>query len=117
MLKVYTSQYRYKGKNRLDITVKSGLQFLAPTWDMVMQYKHGVISEIEYEIQYRAKMKKSYKEQRPLWDELLSRDEVVLVCFCRKGDFCHRLLLANMLQNWFGCEYLGEISNEKEKSK
>lgn len=40
-MKVFTSQYKYKGKNRFDITVKSGDKTFAPTWEMVMGYKKG----------------------------------------------------------------------------
>lgn len=39
MLKIYTSQYRYSGKNRLDITVKSGNKIFTPTWNIVVNSK------------------------------------------------------------------------------
>ena len=108
-LKIYTSQYNYKGENRLDITVKSGEKTFAPTWDMVMAYKNKEINNLEYSALYGMLMDDSRAKFKRQWNELLSRDEVVLVCCCGQGDFCHRLLLANMLVNWFGCEYLGEI--------
>jgi uncharacterized protein YeaO (DUF488 family) len=53
-------------------------------------------------------MRLSYKENRKRWDELLNQDEVVLVCFCKAGDFCHRVLLAEILVK-LGAEYKGEI--------
>ena len=52
MLKVYTAQYGYRGKDRLDITVKSGDRTFAPTWDMVMDYKSGKITQEEYTEMY-----------------------------------------------------------------
>lgn len=106
-LKVYTAQYRYNGKDRLDITVKTGSKVFAPTWDMVMGSKSGRISEAEYERRYRELMKKSQEIYWDVWDELLSMDEVTLVCFCRKGKFCHRILLAKILEE-LGAEYMGE---------
>ena len=108
MLKVYTSQYRYSDKNRLDITVKSGDKTFAPTWDIVGKVKKGLMSEEEYTKEYYRLMRNSYKNNRSEWDKLLKQDEVVLVCFCKKGSFCHRYLLADMLIK-LGAEYKGEI--------
>jgi uncharacterized protein YeaO (DUF488 family) len=107
-MKVYTSQYNYNGDNRLDITVKTGWNVFAPTWDMVMNYKDGKISQEEYTKQYYDKMRISYANRRDDWNWLLRQEEVVLVCFCKAGDFCHRLLLADILVK-LGAEYLGEI--------
>jgi uncharacterized protein YeaO (DUF488 family) len=107
-MKVYTSQYNYKGDNRLDITVKTGWNILAPTWDMVMNYKNGNISQEEYTKQYYNKMRTSYVNRKDDWNWILKQEEVVLVCFCKAGDFCHRLLLADILVK-LGAEYLGEI--------
>ena len=107
-MKVYTSQYKYNGNNRLDVTVKTGFNLLAPTWDMVMGYKSGEITKDKYTELYYNKMRLSYTNNRSFWDQLLKRNEVVLVCFCKVGDFCHRLLLADILVK-LGAEYLGEI--------
>lgn len=107
-MKIYTSQYNYKGKNRLDITVKTGPNWLAPTWDMVMGYKSGEITQDKYTELYYNKMRLSYTHLREYWNWLLKRNEIVLVCFCKAGDFCHRILLADILVK-LGAEYLGEI--------
>jgi len=107
-MKVYTSQYNYNGNNRLDITVKTGSDLLAPTWNMVMGYKSGKITQDEYIDLYYSKMRLSYINNQNFWIRLLKRDEVILVCFCKAGDFCHRILLADILVK-LGAEYLGEI--------
>jgi len=109
MLKIYTSQYRYSGKNRLDITVKSGNKIFAPTWNIVSKFKKGLMTKEEYTKEYYNLMRKSYKENRNRWDELLNQDEVVLVCFCRAENFCHRYILAEILVK-LGAEYKGEIN-------
>ncbi len=109
MLKVYTSHYRFKGPNRLDITVKNGIKEFAPTWKMVMGSKNGQVSQEEYTDEYINMMRISYRNNRETWEELLTSDEVVLVCFCPAGEFCHRVLLADILEK-LGAEYLGEIS-------
>lgn len=108
MLKVYTAQYNYQGEGRLDITVKTGDKTFAPTWEMVMKSKQGKLTEQEYTYMYYSLMRHSYVTNRRRWDELLSEDRVVLVCFCRKGNFCHRVLLADILIR-LGANYCGEI--------
>ncbi|MDD3653985.1 MAG: hypothetical protein PHO01_07355 [Desulfotomaculaceae bacterium] len=108
MLKVYTSIYRYNGPNRLDITVKTGDRIFAPTWKMVMQSKAGKLSQQEYAAMYYSLMRDSYVKNKQRWVEVLNMDQVVLVCFCPKETFCHRLLLADILTK-LGAEYLGEI--------
>ena len=107
MLKVYTAQYQYDESNRLDITVKTGLKMFAPTWDMVMDYKDHRITASQYSVLYYEKMRKSYKTYREIWDWLLNQEEVVLVCFCKNGEFCHRYLLADILEK-LGAKYMGE---------
>ena len=109
-LKIYTAQYRYSNSDRTDITIKSGWKTFAPTWDMVMGLKNGTLTEQEYTEQYRQLMIKSRTEHYHDWWSLLLRDEVTLVCFCRKGAFCHRVLLAKLLEEWYPnlCEYMGE---------
>jgi uncharacterized protein YeaO (DUF488 family) len=112
MLQVYTAPFRYSGPDRLDITVKSGDPFFAPTWGMVWGLKKGRLTWEQYENRYYALL-----GQRSVvmsgWlihvTELLKKDRIVLVCFCPKPDNCHRKLLAEFLTGW-GAEYKGEIS-------
>jgi len=106
-LKVYTAQYQYEGMNRLDITVKTGLLMFAPTWEMVMDYKKKKITKEKYTELYYEKMRKSYKTYTDIWRWLLRQDKVVLVCFCKRGEFCHRYLLKDMLVK-LGATYMGE---------
>lgn len=116
MLKVYTIAISNKGKlndcgrrNFLDITVKSGQglgKMFAPKWDWVMGYKEGRYSEYDYTKFYREMLDKI---PYPAWEPLLDRNLVVLGCYCKAGDFCHRVLLAKYLVERFGCEYKQEI--------
>ena len=109
-LLVYTSQYRYSGPRRLDITAIKGSDLFRPNWEMVSAYKSGSMTEKQYEEIYHEMMQKSYKEYREGWERLLSCDWVVLVCFCRADTFCHRYLLAEYLEKC-GAIYEGEIPN------
>lgn len=111
-LKIFTSQFRYSGDDRLDITVKSGVKAFAPSWDMVMGHKNGTLSNEDYIQMFKDLMNKSYKTNKKLWKELLERERVTLVCYCAKDCFCHRVVLAEMLVKAFGCEYLGEVDSK-----
>lgn len=109
-LLVYTSQYRYSGPRRLDITALKGSDLFRPNWEMVLSFKNGNLSEKKYEEMYHEMMQDSYKENREGWNRLLESDWVVLVCFCKANTFCHRYLLAEYLEKC-GAEYLGEVPN------
>jgi hypothetical protein len=113
MLYFYTAQYEYSGKNKLDITVKGqdplGKHF-APTWTMVQGFKSRKLSEKKY--------KKLYNEildavPKSIWKKVLNKKRLVFVCFCKKGVFCHRLLLAKRLRSK-GAIYEGEINIKKQ---
>jgi hypothetical protein len=111
-MKVWTAQYRYPGPHRLDITVKGkdpvGKVF-APTWPMVTAHKNTQDNDA-YIASYHKMMSSSYTFNRKIWEELLDRDYVVLVCFCAYGKFCHRHLLSQYLVQ-LGAENMGEITN------
>ena len=108
MLTIKTSTYRYPGPDRLDITVKGqdpiGKAF-APTWDMVMGIKKNTMSQEEYVNRY-AKILANIPPR--ILHDILSRESVTLVCFCKPGTFCHRYLAAMFLAS-IGGVYKGEI--------
>lgn len=107
-LKVYTSTIQYLGPNRLDISVKSGYKAFAPTWGMVHGLKNGGLKKDTYAEQYRQLMHQSHVQNTDAWVDLLTRDEVVLCCYCSPGKFCHRRILAGILEK-MGCVVVGEI--------
>ncbi|MNC08969.1 hypothetical protein D3C75_565810 [compost metagenome] len=74
-----------------------------------MNHKRRKISNDEYKKMYIDLMRKSRKENPERWNEVLSMKRVVLVCYCEEGLFCHRILLAKMLEK-LGGKYMGEIS-------
>ena len=109
-MKLYTARYGYKGDDRLDITVKGrdpvGKVF-APTWKMVMKTRRGKMAWDEYKEMYKELMRASYRTRKEVWNEVLKREEVTLVCFCPAGGRCHRYLLADFLEK-LGAENKGE---------
>ena len=107
-MRIYTSRINYNGADRIDITVKSGVQAFAPSWSMVMAYKSGKMNPDEYQALYLARMRQSYVENRAVWDKYLKRERLVFCCYCLAGNFCHRILLAEIFVK-LGGEYCGEI--------
>ena len=83
----------------IDTSVKTGNNSIfAPTWAMVTGYKNGTISKAEYTDQYRARMVSSWQTNRTLWKEVIAKEKVAIGCYCAPGEFCHRLLLKDILE-------------------
>lgn len=66
-----------------------------------------------YSRKYLYEMERSLNRNTDAWRRLLERERVVLVCYCPSADRCHRALLADMLSNFEGVEYKGEIEVEE----
>lgn len=92
-----------KGALMIDSTVKSGHQFLAPSWDIVMGVKHEHITEEEYTEVYEKMMDASIETQRLKWEELIRQGNIAIACYCPSGKFCHRHLIIPRLEKL--CEY------------
>jgi len=107
MVNIYTSQFRYNGPNRYDITAKSKSPF-SPKWSIVKDYKDGKINEYVYELNYKQQMLESYYSYYDRWRDVLNSDKIVFVCYCKPHTFCHRYLLTNFFIE-LGAQYLGEI--------
>ncbi len=106
---IFTSRIGYP--NSIDITVKSAngdFKLFAPTWDMVMGFKRGEKSVYQYSCEYIDRLNKI---DRKVFDRLFSnKDKIILACYCRAGEFCHRVLLAKYLEEHGYGVYKGEIT-------
>lgn len=121
MLELHTTQIVKLGnidtsdKDVINVTVKSGIVTFAPSWSMVIGYKSGEISKEEYTDKYITMMETSYAFERHAWDHYFPDEgKLILVCYCRSGDFCHRHLLANFIQmkkleSGSECVIMGEL--------
>lgn len=118
-MKLYTAQLgRWREAKKRDIpfintTVKSGDKTFAPTWDFLMKYKDDQDEEAYIE-KFIPLMRKSYQDNRQVWDDLVDMEVVCLACYCKAGKFCHRKLLVDILQKiclyrGIEFEYLGEL--------
>lgn len=101
----------------MDTTVKSGYSLFAPTWEMVLGHKNGVISDSDYSRLYRNLLLKSWKDRRDEWMSFLNDDDIyALACYCKAGNFCHRHLLVKFLKQLcqqleLPFEYYGELTD------
>ena len=108
---VYTTTVYWrkpKDLKLIDVTVKSAapeFRCVAPTWDMVLAYKHGKMSESEYTKLYLGILEKNRSEILAAFTE----PDIALACYCRPNTFCHRVLLAKWLEENAGYTYAGEV--------
>lgn len=89
----------------LDITVKSGEQAFSPTKEALYEYKAGKMSDERYTELYYKHMRESLARNRAIWKQLLTYETIALACYCTPGDFCHRLLFADIMKKY--CEFNG----------
>lgn len=107
-------QVKEKGAQLIDSTVKSGYQFLAPSWDIVMGVKNDQITEEQYTEVYERMMDNSIANQRLKWEELIRQGTIAVACYCTAGKFCHRHLIVPRLEGLcrnagIAFEHAGEI--------
>ncbi len=90
-----------RGIEVVNTTVKSGMPIFAPSKDIVYGVKYHGMSTDEYRHEYLRLMNQSYFQNQQAWEEFLlfRRDSrIALACYCTPGEFCHRHLLAPMIQ-------------------
>lgn len=106
---IYTGTVRDSGAGIvfIDTTVKSALpewRPLAPTWELVMGSKRGLITWEQYTEGYLAKLRQEYaKDKSPFVEavNLAAQSSICLCCYCSRekaqAGRCHRVLLAEVL--------------------
>ena len=71
------------------------------------------IGEIDWDEYRRLYLKRIFTANAVRWmkevGELAKKQEVVLVCYEKDAEHCHRTLLAQNVAKWSGCEYKGEL--------
>lgn len=91
------TQYWPRGVSR--DRVGEYVRALAPSRELVRAYKDGRIEWVAFRDRYLAEMERpeAISEIRRLAD-LGRREEVTLLCTCREGEPCHRLLLRELVE-------------------
>ena len=110
---LYTSRIAYRGRDRLDTTVKSGTglgKLLAPTWELAGGVKHhetqgrdprwakyAPLTHDQYIDGYYSFLRARYKADPAPFLELIDWERLVICCYCATGAFCHRHLAVDIL--------------------
>lgn len=114
-MKVYTSYYAKISRNPMGLVpvsiststptwfpwITEEIRCLVPGWELVNGIKTGSITQEEYTERYKEKLASLSKDA--IWEQLKSISEangcrdLVLLCYEKVGDFCHRHLVADWL--------------------
>jgi len=128
-LVVQTARIGYAGADGFNVTRDSGDAdgvLFAPSWSILRpalaarmraiscgrDYAHDAQVILDaawaaYVPAYLAEMRASYRTHRAVWDRVLARPRVVLVCYCVEAERCHRTVLAGILGK-LGADVRGE---------
>jgi len=118
-LTIYTDRIDSQDKDKQDVTRKSANRFglnFAPSWDIINKSKENQIDFDTFKLLYVEEMKKSYVENNAAWFLMLSKDRIVLTCYCTDHEKCHRTILARDILPMYGAKYVGELSKESDLS-
>lgn len=118
-LEVYTAKMGYRGPDWLDVSLQGNMRrgdtatgghrgvgyILAPPPSLVFPFlqlrkagRETPATQAEYRERYLQHLRDRYRGAgRRAFDTVLSWPRVVLLCFCKPGEFCHRHLLAEVL--------------------
>lgn len=80
---------------------------VAPTEDILRDYKSGKINEIEYEFRYRLQLQnRNILEDLSFIDSKIPKTYkgVVLCCYEKSDAFCHRHILADYINEKFSID-------------
>lgn len=120
-MKIYTSNYARNAGHPGAIAISkkpptwykgSNYPHIAPTWDLIYRIKGGQITEEEYTSLYLDMLKERAFNPQHFVDSL--EDEVtVLLCYEKPTDFCHRHIVASLIEERTGVK-VPEWLNEKE---
>lgn len=111
IMQIYTSYFAVEKKIPADITrvsiakwMPKGLRFieyqkLAPTEKILKAYKEGILTQEKYEKAYKKEVlsKVTVNEVMHFLKLVGNGNDIVLLCFEKSSDFCHRHILAE----WF----------------
>lgn len=75
----------------------------APRKEMFQKWKNGEIDNFQYTQEYKAYLNTLDKEEiKEDFDSPHSCSNMILLCYEKSGDFCHRHALADWLEENFG---------------
>lgn len=106
---IYTASYFEPGNHHgqliaISHTIPKGfklekqLKFLVPNPDLLGDWQQGLMTKDEYVQRYRAQITASWREVKQWLDSLRPKLDMTLLCWEKQGEFCHRNLVAKLIQ-------------------
>lgn len=80
--------------------VDGSLSLFAPSADLLVDWKAKKIDEAGYIERYRTQIKESWNSVKAWLDSLNSLQHTTLLCWEPKNAFCHRNLVAKLVQRY-----------------
>ena len=118
---IFTGRVGYPDADGLDITIKSATDsgiVLAPTWAMVGGVKrwqgYEPLTPQQYVDRYYQLLCTRFRANRQPFLELIRRERLVLLCYCRAGAFCHRHFAVDILEKIACTVYTRPTRSETE---
>ena len=74
---------------------------LAPSSDLLADYKSGRVDKQGYTQRYLKQLDDLVKTHPEYFDRFKTDDDLILFCYEKMGDFCHRHILANYLRTHY----------------
>jgi len=104
------------------VMLDRGNNAVAPTKEILAQYKNGQASWSAYQLTYAGLLlsDEAYDWMSEVYNECFSTpaENVILICFEKNPEHCHRRLLAEKIKALFPeIDYKGELPNHFQASR
>lgn len=122
--RIYTSNYARSGRNSHAVSISASapdyyagehISSLVPTWHMIREYKSGRMDKEEYSQLYIALMKARNGTAEKIYSTI--PHETIMLCYEKPGDFCHRRVLADWIEDELGVKIPEWISEDEVKKE
>lgn len=109
MKQLFTSYYAKSGKHPLAVSIsraspsffkRKWYMQLAPTWELLKDYKEGRCDEDDYTIRYLEQLADAKLDPYDVIDNMA--DGSILLCYEGPGKFCHRYIAAEWIERGTG---------------
>ncbi|HEY9826767.1 MAG TPA: DUF488 family protein [Stenomitos sp.] len=79
--------------------VQERLLLLAPSKELLADWKAGVLDEAQYTARYRAELQAKLPKIRQWLSTVDLAEDLTLLCWERAGEFCHRNLALKLIEH------------------
>ena len=89
------------------------LKKFAPSWDIFSKWKSGEIDNFQYTERFNQEILDKLDKEEVLKFLDSFETDIILLCYEKSGDFCHRHIVAEWLHNNLGVhveEFNGTVS-------